>query len=258
LRESPFGGTTAIVLLPHGVIVREGESGPSAPVTAGHAPLAVNGTPYPSSAADPVANRERASAFSPTGRHRVDAQPDARPLQQPPQLDVPASPRGLGPPGSEAIGTGTARTGGSPRRAGGQARPPDPLRPAPGQEPSRQRFAWNSAGWPESTNVDRPGPDQPSAPGGTHLGLPRRVRQASLAPQLRDRPEPESPAAGPPGNPSARSPEEMRTRMSSLQDGWQRGRVDHLDQMGELDHLDYPDDWPGGTPGAATGNDGEV
>jgi hypothetical protein len=50
----------------------------------------------------------------------------------------------------------------------------------------------------------------------------------------------------------------MRTMMSSLQDGWQRGRVDHLDQQNELDPLDYPDDWPGGTPGAASGNDGEV
>ncbi len=40
--------------------------------------------------------------------------------------------------------------------------------------------------------------------------------------------------------------------MSSLQDGWQRGRVDDVD---------YPDDelagWPGGTPGDPDGNDGE-
>jgi signal transduction histidine kinase len=266
LRESAFGGTTAIVLLPHGVIVREGESGPSATVIAGqHAPLGVNGIPYPPAGADPVANRERASAFSPTGRHRVEAaQPDARPLpgarpqQGTPQLEAPASPRGLGSASTGHIGTGPTRTGGPGARAGSQAPPRDPLRPAPGQEPPRQRFAGNSAGWPGPASAEQPGPDHGPAAGGTHLGLPRRVRQASLAPQLRDRPEPASPAAGPGGNSSARSPDEMRTMMSSLQDGWQRGRADYLDQLDELDHLDNPHDWPGGKPGAASGNDGEV
>jgi HAMP domain-containing protein len=58
--------------------------------------------------------------------------------------------------------------------------------------------------------------------------LPRRVRQASLAPQLRTETgaEPERPAASAtPGNePRERTPEEIRARMSSIQRGWQRGR----------------------------------
>src|SRR5262249_59679144 len=68
------GGRPASVLLPHGVIVRAGEPGPSA-MAGQHVPAAVNGSPYPSADGDPVANRERASAFGPTGRHRSDIPP---------------------------------------------------------------------------------------------------------------------------------------------------------------------------------------
>ncbi|GAA4624684.1 nitrate- and nitrite sensing domain-containing protein [Actinoallomurus vinaceus] len=52
--------------------------------------------------------------------------------------------------------------------------------------------------------------------------LPRRVRQANMAPQLRD----ESTWSEPPARDAAttRPPEETRSLMSSLQEGWQRGR----------------------------------
>ena len=61
---------------------------------------------------------------------------------------------------------------------------------------------------------------------GTHRGLPRRVRQASLNPHLR-RPPPAPDRAAPASQPapaSGRSPEEARNLVSSLQRGWQRGR----------------------------------
>ncbi|GHE02540.1 nitrate- and nitrite sensing domain-containing protein [Streptomyces alanosinicus] len=52
-------------------------------------------------------------------------------------------------------------------------------------------------------------------------GLPRRVRQASLAPQLKQGPaRAAEPVAGPPD----RDADEVRSRMASLQRGWQRGR----------------------------------
>lgn len=52
---------------------------------------------------------------------------------------------------------------------------------------------------------------------GTHAGLPRRVRQANLAPQLKDPPpEPEQPAE--------RSPDEVRDLFSAFQRGTQRAR----------------------------------
>jgi signal transduction histidine kinase len=54
-------------------------------------------------------------------------------------------------------------------------------------------------------------------------GLPRRVRQASLAPELRDSP---TPAADPP-TPIAegRTPEQARATLSALRTGWLRGQT---------------------------------
>ena len=58
----------------------------------------------------------------------------------------------------------------------------------------------------------------------TELGLPVRVRQASLAPQLR------SSGGAPPGaagnGPAALSPEAARSTVSALQRGWERGRYE--------------------------------
>ncbi|MFE1317908.1 nitrate- and nitrite sensing domain-containing protein [Kitasatospora phosalacinea] len=53
--------------------------------------------------------------------------------------------------------------------------------------------------------------------------LPRRVRQASLAPQLREAPEPPRPGLRPAG-PADRDPEQARSAMTAFQRGWQRGR----------------------------------
>jgi len=55
---------------------------------------------------------------------------------------------------------------------------------------------------------------------GTHRGLPRRVRQANLSPHLRGGPAPATvPAQGP-----ARTPEQAKSLLASLQDGWERAR----------------------------------
>ncbi|MEU5739723.1 nitrate- and nitrite sensing domain-containing protein [Streptomyces tendae] len=79
--------------------------------------------------------------------------------------------------------------------------------------------------------------DAPSA--GAEAGaLPRRVRQASLAPQLRQSPEqaPEDRS-----DPAERDADEVRSRMASLQRGWQRGRKENA----------AGDDPPGGTAPSA-------
>ncbi|MFF4468840.1 nitrate- and nitrite sensing domain-containing protein [Streptomyces sp. NPDC001599] len=75
----------------------------------------------------------------------------------------------------------------------------------------------------------------PSADAGA---LPRRVRQASLAPQLRQSPEP---AAEDRSDPADRDADEVRSRMASLQRGWQRGRKENA----------TGDDPPGGTAPSA-------
>lgn len=85
-----------------------------------------------------------------------------------------------------------------------------------------------------TTNLTGPkaASDPPQQPG-TIDGLPRRVRQASLAPQLktpgqalRNSKADTERAAAPDSTTRAdeRDPDEVRSRMASLQRGWQRGR----------------------------------
>jgi hypothetical protein len=76
-------------------------------------------------------------------------------------------------------------------------------------------------------------------------GLPVRVRQANLAPQLRQQPamtpaEADEPAAGP-------SPEAARSTMAALQLGWQRGRSVTEPTEDELPAEPSPQD-PGDSP----------
>ncbi|MFD4634587.1 nitrate- and nitrite sensing domain-containing protein [Streptomyces sp. NPDC058284] len=117
-----------------------------------------------------------------------------------------------------------------------------PLAPAAGDEaPERSR----QPSWPDlspphrdvtavdeaTTEFPRPGrrtaPQDRGAqdrgtPAAAPGGLPRRVRQASLAPQLKAGPDhrPDRAETGP----EERDAEEVRSRMASLQRGWQRGR----------------------------------
>ncbi|MFC9233138.1 nitrate- and nitrite sensing domain-containing protein [Streptomyces decoyicus] len=102
---------------------------------------------------------------------------------------------------------------GRPRPGGSEDRPPSSAAPAPqgpapdGPQPTEDR--------------ERLAPTTPT-------GLPRRVRQASLAPQLKADPtgqtevQGRSAAAG-----DDRDAEAVRARMASLQRGWQRGRRDN-------------------------------
>jgi anti-sigma regulatory factor (Ser/Thr protein kinase) len=75
--------------------------------------------------------------------------------------------------------------------------------------------------------ADGPAPAPASQGDSGKPALPRRVRQASLAPQLRDEVEPVSDTAS-----GERSPEELRTMLSSIQKGWLRGRSDAEETTG--------------------------
>jgi signal transduction histidine kinase len=244
LRESPYGGTTAIVILPRSLTTRDGDTAPPdtgsprQPASAG-----MNGTSRPEPSEDPVAQRERASAFTLTGRHRFDAlRPGSR-----------AQPAGApGAPESEA----GAMTSGELTWPGGKGSPGQPAGPPAGPtrpEPARARPPWET---PPSSPPDREtappgslGQSPRLVPGGTHRGLPRRLRQTSLAPQLRGQPSAASPA--PP--PAERSPEDMRSLLSALQDGWQRGRAGEggspMPGSGPGGHRSHPGGWPDGEPG---------
>ncbi|MFD9887569.1 nitrate- and nitrite sensing domain-containing protein [Streptomyces alboflavus] len=80
-------------------------------------------------------------------------------------------------------------------------------------------------------------------------GLPRRVRQANLAPQLKDSPDRRTELDTTPARAGAeeRDADEVRSRMASLQRGWQRGREENA--VGD----DVPD---GAAPGTTSEGDG--
>ncbi|MEU9607910.1 nitrate- and nitrite sensing domain-containing protein [Streptomyces sp. NPDC048057] len=108
---------------------------------------------------------------------------------------------------------------------------PEPL-PAP--DPARA----GSAGRPEALDAVPPYEEPPPAPVD---GLPRRVRQASLAPQLRADPDTGRTRQPPThhddarhlGPDAERDPDEVRTRMAAMQRGWQRGRRENADGAAE-------------------------
>jgi signal transduction histidine kinase len=222
LRPSPYGGTTAIVLLPHGVVVpeRELDPGPGAvvpPAGAKALTSAGDGAPRGAHAAPGPLGDEPPTDPNGPQVWRWTA-PQARPLGTvpggavgasaapgPPGLDLDTaglSPARLDPAGSDTAGL-TPAVPAAPAGTG------DPVLPA-GHAGSRD-------------SVPAAGAAQPVM-AGTHLGLPRRVRQASLAPQLRDAPDSDTPAE--PAAEDGRSPADSRDFMTSLQQGWQRGRTD--------------------------------
>jgi hypothetical protein len=138
--------------------------------------------------------------------------------------------------------------------------PPSPEAPArqpsvaaPASRPAEPLISWPEAFQPRTARREASGhdgqedtgPGQPlmspgpsgaepdgagSASLGSHLGMPIRVPQASLAPQLRARPQVSSQTgAREAASAEERSPEETRDMLILMQHGWERGRADDLD-----------------------------
>ncbi|GGY11517.1 sensor histidine kinase [Streptomyces djakartensis] len=185
--------------------------------------------------------RRRTDSSSP-GSARSEAQPDAPPL--------PARRRGIGAAGhSEDHTTSPASPGSAAgseppalpkrtRRAESASSGPDGPDHLPGSGPERTGGPMRHESGPavaDQRTGSAPGTGQwtgsaqrndglGSAPPGPRPGtapLPRRVRQANLAPQLKRGPEPRTEDRT---ESVERDAEEVRSRMASLQRGWQRGR----------------------------------
>jgi len=179
LRPSPFGGITAIALIPQNLVVPEGShaKGPSGPaLTDGALPLkGRHALDWAKQEGEAGTGQEPAAAPAAT----ATAWPEA----EVPVLRDPAGPADLG--------------------AALFARPgfaePEPKLKAGGFGDTGQN-AGDFGG----------------------AGLPRRVRQASLAPQLRETAAESAPGSG--GGFWTRSPEDTRSTMSAIQQGWERGR----------------------------------
>ncbi|NGO09600.1 histidine kinase [Streptomyces sp. HC44] len=98
----------------------------------------------------------------------------------------------------------------------------------PGEAPPLPKRASRRGG---ASGGSRPGTQAQAAGGGGTGPLPRRVRQANLAPQLRDGPdrrtERDAARAGQGAEFTERDADQVRNRMASLQRGWQRGREEN-------------------------------
>ncbi|MFI6563537.1 nitrate- and nitrite sensing domain-containing protein [Streptomyces sp. NPDC050534] len=172
--------------------------------------------------------RENAGEEPPAGPSRTEPEA-AAPLPQRRRGDAPTA--GTSRSEQDAPPLPTRRRGASPLRpgTGGPDRSAEPGSRAPerrgGSEgpqppalPGRSRPA-AIAPRGEDPAARRPGTAQDTGPG--NGPLPRRVRQANLAPQLKQstqRPAQDS------AQPVERDADEVRSRMASLQRGWQRGR----------------------------------
>ncbi|MFE7353793.1 nitrate- and nitrite sensing domain-containing protein [Streptomyces sp. NPDC057543] len=120
------------------------------------------------------------------------------------------------------------------RSAADTGGPTEPRNPTDPGEPTGFRKPTEPAPAAESATLDEPAtPPAPGAAPETVGGLPRRIRQASLAPQLREVSggrEAES-SRSEADQDFERDADEVRSRMASLQRGWQRGRRQNAEDV---------------------------
>ncbi|MGW7432406.1 nitrate- and nitrite sensing domain-containing protein [Streptomyces sp. NPDC054861] len=223
LRTSPYGGTTAVVLLPTDLL--QGALPPgTGERTAGPEPSgseAADRSPGP--AATPWA--PAVTAVPPPPSHRPPRIPALAPRPDTPAAD-PARAPGADPrraPDADSSRTPTAGVTALRLRGRSAAQEMSVTPSQPTSQPAPPQTAQPTRQAPASAAPQTP-PPPPEAGARSESGdLPRRVRQASLAPQLR-----EAPAADPFPAPTVqgeheRTPEHVRDRMTAYRDGWTRG-----------------------------------
>ncbi|MCA1221039.1 nitrate- and nitrite sensing domain-containing protein [Streptomyces sp. 8L] len=256
LHPSPYGGTSAVVLLPGALLTeapdtepglrldRPGDRpGPDRPALASRAENGIRLAPAAGPA--PRAPGARAAARAAAARARPAAE-DRDDQHQ--QAGESAGTQDKDSTARDERGLPQLPRRNSPKLVADRGRRLDEHRgrPHPEQPPA-------ASGGPGSAPGDRPESGGPAAP--AQDGLPRRVRQASLAPQLRETSQPAARtgagARATPGD-DERDAEAVRARMASLQRGWQRGR--HQNEAEES--AGQPGAAPGGTPGTTSEGNG--
>ncbi|TMQ99101.1 HAMP domain-containing protein [Actinomadura soli] len=253
LQPSAYGGTTAVVLIPHALVTLDDDLARGGPIpgTARTMVAAMATTDGRQRLGRPARPAIPAAVVRPQPDDTQDDPEDEPPAGPPPivtspspTLDQPApwfddhaAPYDQTPSAYEETTPHYERTPSldppavafeRPALAFGQAAPSDPAEPS-GPRGDRLR---------PPAGDDEPVEAESSEVTGR---LPRRVRQSSLAPQLRrgSAPQRAEPAevAAPDDDFDEPSPELSRALMSSLQSGWLRGRVmdDEPDEPGPRD-----------------------
>ncbi|MER6328521.1 nitrate- and nitrite sensing domain-containing protein [Streptomyces sp. NPDC001034] len=243
LRDSPYGGTTAVVLLPETILAEAGatggaargeaeaESGAAAPP--GHGGVRVPLPPEEHGGVRPLPSRRRggpepapspASTSAPTPApapaQDSGSPPAALPTRGPGSRESGAARNGAPTPEARPAGRPAAQESGA-----GWRTPSEP-------PPARRRESPESGTAPEPTPPaavpgvspppgapSRAASEPPPAAGSAAPTLPTRVRQASLVPELRDEPRP-------PEEPARREvdADEMRAIFGAFQRGLDQGR----------------------------------
>ncbi|MEZ0067750.1 signal transduction histidine kinase [Streptacidiphilus sp. MAP12-20] len=237
LRRSPYGGTTAVVLLPRELLTPAPPRPGDADASGEHvAPAQLTRIPR-----DPGLQQRRRTDVvrvgPPTGRHRAEqaaAEAAAYAAQQ-------GGPRPHTP--DEGLSSG-----GLPLRRPQRALPAAPASSPVSQPPSPRQEVLDDDVLAEELLSDALFSDE-RLPGGITSevavpALPRRVRQANLAPQLRRTAEGTSASAGPDsggGERAERTPEQARATFASFQRGLSRGREEQRDQNHRHDRNDQHD-----------------
>ncbi|MFE5968104.1 nitrate- and nitrite sensing domain-containing protein [Streptomyces sp. NPDC056463] len=244
LRTSPYGGTTAVVLLPTDVL--QGALPPGRSTAHGR-------TAEPARGDDPrgyAVHRERPGAEeAPYPRHRAQSPasvgavpPPARNQALPPSRNASprpeSSPASAFPSASPASPPPSAAPSQSSSHASSTSLPRPPRIPALAGQPEAEdqaspeqppagvttlRQRGRSATPPPQTPPAAPAPGGSEPPSDDSGDLPRRVRQASLVPQLREAPPADLPPTPAVQGADERTPEQVRDRMTAYRDGWARG-----------------------------------
>ncbi|MEU4560313.1 nitrate- and nitrite sensing domain-containing protein [Actinoplanes sp. NPDC023936] len=214
LRASAYGGITAIVLLPGELVTSV--SGPALPI--GPASGGLDAPLVGSGSEDPLRQSLASLQWQGTGELREVTVPGRRGAAEETPAEATADPGG---PAPSLIADELSAEGLVQRRR--VRRKPNPAIEMPAGSTGVARAV------PRNSGPSEPPPEAPVVPaqrGPSAVetpdddGLPKRVRQASLAPQLRQ------PAVDQESTAPARSPEQVRTLMSALQLGTHRGRLD--------------------------------
>ncbi|TXS51508.1 histidine kinase, partial [Streptomyces sp. t39] len=129
--------------------------------------------------------------------------------------------------------------------------------PGPGHPRAPCRGPRARGGPPVRPDRALPASGAPAADGPATIGgLPRRVRQASLVPQLRGTADTGTAPAPAGPRDDERDADEVRARMASMQRGWQRGRRQNADGTGAAPGTERTSG-PGRTaPGTTSEGDG--